>query len=382
MVKKKVIIYTKDPNGGIGRLLEQVSILFSKKTGYYELIVLAHNTPQNPQLRLKQLGVPLLKQNNFSFRNIIISIYNSICLLRIVYKHKPAYIISVDIYANLTCNFLKPFFGKSCLINNSQVNIRSHVFSRRNLFFATCMNHIIRFVYKFADHHVTPSVGLKKQLISEYRIVAERISVIPNLIDREKIINLSQKPIVFNKQKKEVSIMSIVRSSEQKNIEGFLHFVFQNRKQLKQTVFYLLGINELPHHLKKKYSPVFISQHIRFIGWQKNPYPFLAKADIFLCFSRYEGFSYAILEALVLGIPVVSYDVDYGPRELIQHKKNGLLVPYDDEIGLTESIRVLINNPTTMKNMKVAAQKTALKYDISKGEEYFVRLFQSMDCCA
>ena len=49
-----------------------------------------------------------------------------------------------------------------------------------------------------------------------------------------------------------------------------------------------------------------ISDVYTFLGFHKNPYPFVARADLFVCSSRREGFSTAVTEALVLGIPVVS----------------------------------------------------------------------------
>ncbi len=74
-------------------------------------------------------------------------------------------------------------------------------------------------------------------------------------------------------------------------------------------------------------------------------------ADIVVGSSLYEGFHNVVAEAVVSGIPVVSFDCDYGPSEFIRHGRNGYLVPTGDVTGLAEAAIRLINDPTARAGM-------------------------------
>ncbi|NVO54602.1 glycosyltransferase family 4 protein [Rhodobacteraceae bacterium B1Z28] len=80
------------------------------------------------------------------------------------------------------------------------------------------------------------------------------------------------------------------------------------------------------------------------------------ETDIVLATSRYEGFHNVIAEATVSGIPVISFDCDYGPSDLINHGQNGLLVPPGDVDKLAESALRLIREPETRALMAARSQ--------------------------
>lgn len=70
----------------------------------------------------------------------------------------------------------------------------------------------------------------------------------------------------------------------------------------------------------------------------------VAKSQIFLLTSRYEGMPNALMEAMSLGIPCISTDCDMGPAELIEDEVNGYLVPVDDIESITQRLEYLIEN--------------------------------------
>lgn len=71
----------------------------------------------------------------------------------------------------------------------------------------------------------------------------------------------------------------------------------------------------------------------------------LSQSDIFVMPSRFEGFGNVLVEAMNVGLPVVSYDCMSGPSEIIDHEQNGLLVPVNDEQALTEALARLMDDP-------------------------------------
>lgn len=76
-----------------------------------------------------------------------------------------------------------------------------------------------------------------------------------------------------------------------------------------------------------------------------DPWSYLSRASVFALPSRFEGFPNALLEAMAMGKPCVSYGCGAGPDELIEDGVNGLLVPLEDEVALRERLRDLMTDP-------------------------------------
>ena len=100
----------------------------------------------------------------------------------------------------------------------------------------------------------------------------------------------------------------------------------------------LCGDGPMREQLKMQAEALGVSRRIEFPGLVKDLRPYLSKAAIFAFPSLYEGFPNALAEAMVSGLPCVSYDCPTGPAELIDHGENGLLVPLGDVAGLTQCL--------------------------------------------
>lgn len=103
------------------------------------------------------------------------------------------------------------------------------------------------------------------------------------------------------------------------------------------------------HHLEDR---VFLT------GSQRNPYPYIAQADLLVCASYYEGYNLTVAEALILGVPVMSTECA-GPCEILDSGKYGMLVQNDEE-GLYNGLKLLYDSPDLLKEYK---DKAALRQD-------------------
>ncbi|NVO56387.1 glycosyltransferase family 4 protein [Rhodobacteraceae bacterium B1Z28] len=89
-------------------------------------------------------------------------------------------------------------------------------------------------------------------------------------------------------------------------------------------------------------------------GSSPVPGAWMDGADILVFPSRYEGFPNVLAEATVTGLPVVSFDCPYGPRELIRPEENGLLVPPEDVEALAQAVLRLSQSPDLLQRMRDA----------------------------
>lgn len=103
----------------------------------------------------------------------------------------------------------------------------------------------------------------------------------------------------------------------------------------------LVGKGKLEEESKQLALQLGISDCVRFLGFHSNPYPLIASAALMVLTSKFEGFGYVIVEAQALGVPVISTDCPFGPRELLPDKN---LIPVDDIDGLAMLIDQAVNN--------------------------------------
>jgi GalNAc-alpha-(1->4)-GalNAc-alpha-(1->3)-diNAcBac-PP-undecaprenol alpha-1,4-N-acetyl-D-galactosaminyltransferase len=105
-----------------------------------------------------------------------------------------------------------------------------------------------------------------------------------------------------------------------------------------------------------------LGSRVRLVGWAEEPDRFLSQSAIFVMSSRYEGFPVALIEAMACGLPVVSFDCDSGPREIIRPDHDGLLVPAEDVAGLQEAIERMIGDATLRVRLGANARSVVTRF--------------------
>ncbi|WP_170369544.1 glycosyltransferase family 4 protein [Ruegeria arenilitoris] len=91
-------------------------------------------------------------------------------------------------------------------------------------------------------------------------------------------------------------------------------------------------------------------------GASDTPGAWMKGADILVFSSRFEGFPNVVAEATVAGLPVVSFDCPYGPKELIRHGENGLLVAPENTAELARAVLQLSDDPELLDKMRQGYQ--------------------------
>lgn len=124
-----------------------------------------------------------------------------------------------------------------------------------------------------------------------------------------------------------------------------------------------------------------IGDRVEIIQGNENAILEVAKSRLFVMFSCFEGFPNALIEAMACGVPCISSDCDYGPRDIITHGSNGCLVNVGDVDGLAQEMRaVLVNQEYADKlgdNARLLSEKYALPIIVTRWEDNLHKVSES-----
>lgn len=237
---------------------------------------------------------------------------------------------------------------------------------------------LLKTTYNYSDHNVSLTKGIKKQIIKNYKLSSDKITNIYNPVDLEDIKNEITKNNKFDKNY--FNIISCGRLSKQKNFELLIKAakIIQDERY-DDIKIHIMGKGYLEDKLLKLTNRLNVSNIINFLGFQKNPYQYMASADLFVLSSLWEGFGHVIVESMASGTPVLSTDCPYGPREILGNNEYGWLISNDNAEAMADKIIKLHDNPREITNKKDMLNDRVEKFDASyivkQYEELFYKIF-------
>ena len=97
--------------------------------------------------------------------------------------------------------------------------------------------------------------------------------------------------------------------------------------------------------IRDRINALGLNHRVKLPGRAGNVTDWYQQADLYVMSSLFEGFPNTLVEAMAHGCPAVSFDCDTGPRDIIRHKIDGLLVPAIDGPALAEALNQLMSDP-------------------------------------
>lgn len=173
-------------------------------------------------------------------------------------------------------------------------------------------------------------------------------------------------------------ILSVGRLTEQKGFDLLIRAWVEVSRRFPDWHLTIYGEGEERESLLQQIHHLGVEGSITL----HNPVPHIeeemTKHSLFVLSSRFEGFGLVLVEAMTCGLPVVSFDCPHGPRDIIAHGKDGLLVPNGDIHALAEAMVRLMEHAELRQQMGVQGQKDVQRYAIDTVMARWMQLFESL----
>jgi len=200
----------------------------------------------------------------------------------------------------------------------------------------------------------------------------ERFKVSNSNDDIRKELNLTR----------DVKIIGAVgRLSEEKGYKYLLEAAVQVIKVFPNTLFVIVGDGPLRDKLLKMASKLNIKNKVIFTGYRRNIIGYISAMDIFVSSSLWEGFGLSLIEAMILGKPVITTNVGIVP-EFIENNRTGIVINTKNSIELAEAIKKLLSSEKQLREIAIAGKelvrnKFSAKEMTKKYEDIYIKLVNS-----
>ncbi len=228
-------------------------------------------------------------------------------------------------------------------VHNDFTKINSYQFDFKNF-------KAVQTAYQSFDRVVCVSESARKGFIEAIGDTGNT-QTIYNLLPVEKIRQLAKQEIAYRYPVTGLNLVLVGRMSDShKGQLRLIEVVSRLHAEGYDLSLTLVGDGDDREAIEQEILRRSAEQYIFSVGSQKNPYPFIAGADMLVCASYYEGFNLTVAEALILEVPVIS-TICTGPCEILDNGKYGMLVENSDT-GLYCGIKQLAENHGTVEDYR------------------------------
>lgn len=170
-------------------------------------------------------------------------------------------------------------------------------------------------------------------------------------------------------------LLGVGRLSEEKNFGKLIEVFERLATHHEEWDLALLGEGPERPALEARIKDAGLAGRIFLPGRIGNVGRWYERADLYVMTSRFEGFPNTLVEAMAYGLPSISFDCDTGPRDIIRHGIDGLLVPPNDLESLQAALKQLMNDSDLRKAYGMRAIETRQRFSIEKIAAMWQSLF-------
>ena len=285
--------------------------------------------------------------------------YAALPMVKYLRKNKPEFILVFGNEMAIVLNKLRKFH----LINTKMIvrvlnnlNIR---LSKEDKVSPVVENYLLKAQknLKDMDHLISQCMGMEDMLIEGKLATKDKVTTIYNPVS-EFLIN---SVVREEKTTDEKQIVFIGRVDPQKNLPHLVQAFAKVVKERPDTKLRLVGDGNSRESITELVKKLGISDKVTLEGINPHIEEVYAKADIVALSSEYEGMPNCLIEAIGIGIPIVSYDCPLGPSEIVVEGVNGYLVTYNDIDELADRLIKALDKEWDPEEIKATCDKFRVK---------------------
>lgn len=358
MEKPKIVhIVQSLQTGGAEMLLVNLAINCKDK---FDVTVISQYNENNLPLEkhLAEHGIKTIflnKKVGFDFKSIIV-------LYKVLNKINPD-IVHTHLHAAI---YAVPWY----IMHKKTVKVHT-VHSVASMELGIIHRIVQGFAYRFLG--VVPvaiSPFVKKSIVKQYKIHAQKVPVILNGIDVSKY----NMPNGSKDSARPFTIINVASFNKWKNQMLLLNSFYKVTSKYPDTRLIFVGEGPEKAEIEHAAHKLGIADKTFFAGLTNEVEKFLNNADLFVLSSTFEGVPLSVLEAYAAGLPVVSTRVG-GVRDILKDGVNGFLVPPEDEAAMESVILKMYGNAELRNKMSDINKLAAKEFDIKKITEQYIKLY-------
>jgi N-acetylgalactosamine-N,N'-diacetylbacillosaminyl-diphospho-undecaprenol 4-alpha-N-acetylgalactosaminyltransferase len=296
--------------------------------------------------------------------------YHLAALLSLVKRHKPSIVLSFMEQANILNLLAATMTGHRAVI--SQRIAPRQQFTGRGVLGRLILE-TSRRLYPRAAHIITVSCGVRDILLADYELDPNRVSMIPNPVNLDILAQQADAAPSLRLPPKfilHVGRLSVTQKAQVLLLEAFSRI----HKKDPNLTLVLVGDGPDKALIERQIQSLGLSQAVQLTGWQSNVAAIMARAQLLVLCSHYEGWPNVLIEAMACGCPVVATDCPTGPREILRDSEFGILAPTDDPEALAVAIGSLLSDNRRRLFFQGQARRRAVDFDVRGISSQYVSL--------
>ena len=273
-------------------------------------------------------------------------------IFNVINREKPDIVFTSADYVNLSLTMLKLFATKRFIHVARQQTLPSNKISKTiksQIIFYFC-----KLLYRRIDWIIAQTREMRDEIINIYHASSETVVTITNIVNKEQIEKLAQEETAIYSSD-EYNLVSVGSLYSPKGYDLLLEALSRLKEKIPNIKLHILGNEIVEVGYKKKLEDLScklgVQNEVIYYGFKKNPYPYIKEANLLVLSSRKEGFPNVVLEALVLGTPVVV--TNCANFKGIVDDTNGCIVEKDSASALVDGVlrcKELSAKKMTVKN--------------------------------
>lgn len=271
---------------------------------------------------------------------------------------------------------VKEFFLQEYIISNYVYNNSALIYSIRSfmteLYFPNTA-FLSNLIYNNAIKIVTVSKSIENKVHDKFK--SYPLQTIYNPIDFEYIESLRNEKLDLDFE----YILAIGRmSNDVKQFDKLIETYAASQLPLNNIKLILLGEGILKEEYERLVERLNLQDKVIFKGNVLNPFKFMKQAKIVLLTSKNEGFPNVVLEALACETPVIAFNCQSGPSEIISNNENGILVENQNFEAFKTALNEMISNKELYLHCKKNAKSSVERFSLENIGNQWLQLFKEL----